>query len=101
MELTSHGVIAADHPALAGHFPGNPVVPGVVVLEQVLQLAQQLPPDMPVRGVDGVKFLQPLLPQQPFVIQLQSTDRPRRWRFDCTRQGQRIATGFLLLETAP
>jgi 3-hydroxymyristoyl/3-hydroxydecanoyl-(acyl carrier protein) dehydratase len=29
----------ADHPALPGHFPGHPIVPGVLLLDAVMQAA--------------------------------------------------------------
>jgi 3-hydroxyacyl-[acyl-carrier-protein] dehydratase len=34
-------VIRPDHPALPGHFPGNPLVPGVVLLDEALALIRQ------------------------------------------------------------
>jgi 3-hydroxymyristoyl/3-hydroxydecanoyl-(acyl carrier protein) dehydratase len=36
IEHTLHLPIAADHPAYAGHFPGRPILPGVVLLDAVL-----------------------------------------------------------------
>jgi hypothetical protein len=58
--------IPADHPAFAGHFPGQPVLPGVALLTLVWQaLAAQpalraLVGDAP--GIDHVKFLAPVRP---------------------------------------
>ena len=55
--------IAADHPAIAGHFPGNPLVPGVVLLDEAIALIER------ARGVTfgtlrlaSAKFLLPVKP---------------------------------------
>jgi 3-hydroxyacyl-[acyl-carrier-protein] dehydratase len=54
--------IAAGHPALPGHFPGTPVVPGVVLLDHVVA-AVESGWKMRVVGFAQVKFLRPLLPE--------------------------------------
>jgi 3-hydroxymyristoyl/3-hydroxydecanoyl-(acyl carrier protein) dehydratase len=82
-------LIAAGHPSLAGHFPGNPVVPGVVILDEVLRaLAAWWPEYQPV-GLPVVKFLEPLQPEQAFTIRFAAAG-PRRLRFECRRDDGRI-----------
>lgn len=57
--------VAHDHPALPGHFPGQPVVPGVVLLDRVIEAAEaSLGRSVRVVGMPQVKFLSPLLPGQ-------------------------------------
>lgn len=89
--------IAADHPSLAGHFPGRPVVPGVVLLDCVRVAVADLQPGWRLAGLPNVKFLSPLLPEQDFYIRLQG-EAPRL-RFSIERESQVLAQGQLELGT--
>jgi 3-hydroxymyristoyl/3-hydroxydecanoyl-(acyl carrier protein) dehydratase len=66
--------IPADHPALPGHFPGHPIVPGVVLLELVQRQARVLAGfrDGPTTW-RRVKFLQPVSPEQPIHLHIEGT----------------------------
>lgn len=65
--------ISPTHPSLPGHFPGNPVVPGVVLLEEVLLSLAGWRPDSRVDGFQNVKFLRPVRPDQRFRIELEQS----------------------------
>lgn len=84
--------IARDHPALPGHFPGNPLVPGVVLLERVAAACRQWR-GARMEGFDA-KFVQPLLPGQDATIALH--EEGTRLRFEVTRtDGEVLARGML------
>lgn len=60
--MTSAFTINPDHPALPGHFPGNPVVPGVVIVEHLIAALGALHPERTCTGVRRMKFLRLLRP---------------------------------------
>jgi 3-hydroxyacyl-[acyl-carrier-protein] dehydratase len=66
--MTSRFTIKADHPALPGHFPGNPVVPGVVVIDHLLAALAQRWPDRVCTGLRRMKFLRPLQPGETVTV---------------------------------
>lgn len=74
------------HPSLPGHFPGMPVVPGVVFLSFILDEVRRQLPMIRISGVRKLKFLQMLLPQQSFVVEFAPPDHSSL-RFKCWRAG--------------
>jgi len=83
--------ISAGHPSLPGHFPGHPVVPGVVLLDRVAAALQAWRGDA-VCGFPQVKFMTPLLPDQAAELVLETTATPRV-RFRILRGDTLIASG--------
>jgi 3-hydroxymyristoyl/3-hydroxydecanoyl-(acyl carrier protein) dehydratase len=73
MTLEVRRIISADHPSLPGHFPGAPLVPGVVILDEVFAALGEWRKDCQVTDVRAVKFLVPLKPNQPFTIHFSAT----------------------------
>jgi 3-hydroxymyristoyl/3-hydroxydecanoyl-(acyl carrier protein) dehydratase len=69
-DITSEIVVPANHPALAGHFPGQPVVPAVVLLDAVLAQIRTRA-DLVLRSIPAVKFLEPVLPDERVELRIQ------------------------------
>ncbi|MGS0648467.1 AMP-binding protein [Komagataeibacter melomenusus] len=78
--------IAVDHPALAGHFPGNPIVPGAVVLSEVFGLMGVEP-----ARLEQIKFLRPVRPGD--TVRVTHTAQPLA--FTCMVGTQVVAKGRL------
>ena len=64
--------VQADHPALAGHFPGRPIVPGIVLLDRAIVFAEQLR-GRPGGGwqIGNAKFFSPAGPGELLTFTLQ------------------------------
>lgn len=63
-------LVPADHPALPGHFPGKPLVPGVVLLDAVLAHIYERRPGV-LWAIPAVKFLAPVRPGEKLELRVQ------------------------------
>ncbi|HEY7872078.1 MAG TPA: hydroxymyristoyl-ACP dehydratase [Rudaea sp.] len=86
--------ITASHPALPGHFPGDPIVPGVVLLERVVAAARRAF-GADVTGLPQVKFLRPLWPDEIAELRIERSGASAK--FSIHRGQELIATGMLEL----
>ena len=62
MPGSSEKCFASDHPTAAGHFPGNPIIPGALVLDSVLDAITGGGPPPRSCELRVAKFLRPIRP---------------------------------------
>lgn len=90
--------IPATHPSLKGHFPNNPIVPGVVILDEVINIIKTLKPNFVVNAISMVKFIQPLLAEQLVSVEIKEKS-DISISFNCLHNEIKIVTGRLSLKS--
>jgi 3-hydroxyacyl-[acyl-carrier-protein] dehydratase len=86
--------VSVNEPFFQGHFPGHPVMPGVLIIESMAQTAAglviaTLGPEagMPIvyfMSIDGAKFRKPVTPGDQLRITVTKEKRRGQiWRFVC------------------
>jgi 3-hydroxyacyl-[acyl-carrier-protein] dehydratase len=95
MKMQCALVIAADHPAFAGHFPAFPVLPGAVLLDEMLYAIEV------ARGIDlhrwhiaSAKFLDAVLPGDSLTLE-HDAPAPGLIHFTIRADSRKVTSGTL------
>jgi len=90
---------AEDHPTAAGHFPGNPIIPGALLLDRVVDAIA----GNEARGctIRAVKFLHPVRPGD--AMRIVWDEKKDETHFQCLLidTQELVMTGTLRLGIAP
>ena len=89
--------IAAEHPALAGHFPGAPILPAVLLLDEIV-CALETGGSTVAGGhwhISTAKFVRPVRPGETLTFGHERLPNGSI-RFSVSHGGQRVAHGVLV-----
>lgn len=74
------------------------MVPGVVLIDRILDAVAEQQSGCRIAGIHKLKFLRPLLPEQDFHVHC-AEPKQGRLRFRCLSGDELLAEGSLLLES--
>lgn len=93
-ELCIAGRLCDEVYWLQGHFPGEPILPGIAQLHWVIELGRELfAIERRFRGVSALKFQHIMQPGDPFVLHLQYAPDKHRLKFEYSREGGYYSQG--------
>ncbi len=100
--------VTLNEPQFQGHFPGRPLMPGVLIVEAMAQVGGLIVTQMPdlsnglfvFAGLDGVRFRRPVVPGDQLLISCELLSLKRR-RFGkvkaaATVEGKLVCSGELM-----
>jgi len=89
-----------NHPCGAGHFPGNPIIPGALLLDEALScIAAHLGAHVVSWHVKSAKFPMPTRPGD-VVSARYSVSSSEEIRFECTVSNRTVLSGTARLNIA-
>ena len=92
MSYQERHCVPSSQPYLSGHFPDDPVVPAVIILEMVRETISRWKGEVDMTGVPSAKFKAPLRPDVAFTICLHEVG-DCVVAFECKTEDLMIAEG--------
>jgi 3-hydroxyacyl-[acyl-carrier-protein] dehydratase len=110
--------VTVNEPFFQGHFPGHPVMPGVLIVECMAQTAAALvisglgpdagTPIVYFMSIENAKFRKPVTPGDQLRIEVvKDRRRGNVWRFNCTARvegvnvAEALVTAMIMDEVKP
>jgi 3-hydroxymyristoyl/3-hydroxydecanoyl-(acyl carrier protein) dehydratase len=82
-KATGSAQFSHDLPVLRGHFPGNPLIPGVYTIALIAELARRTGVAYgSIKSIQKAKWSQPVYPGHLLHVSLSSTAQNGGWRID-------------------
>lgn len=82
-----------DHPTAAGHFPGNPIIPGALLLDEVARVIGG------VTAIRAAKFFRPVRPGESLRVDWEEVAGGVKFACHLAGDDGMVASGTM--ETAP
>ncbi|HWE71654.1 MAG TPA: hypothetical protein VG328_00730 [Stellaceae bacterium] len=87
-------IFAADHPTAPGHFPGNPILPGALLLDAIVRAISR-GAATPSISIQSAKFLRPVRPGDALRIEWDSKASDTRFSCLLAASGEIAVSGVL------
>jgi len=92
---------ATDLPAAQGHFPGNPIIPGALLLAETLHaIGASLGVRLTPGSVKAAKFFHPVRPGEKVEVEFGVT-APGALKFACAVAGRAVMNGQVQWQPTP
>ena len=98
-EIRAQVAVKDDSPWFSGHFPDNPILPGIAQLNMVGDIiARARQESLYIKHLNRVKFKKIVRPGTQLEIHAAATDTPGRYTFRITHESQDVCSGMMALD---
>jgi len=96
--ITAEIVVPTDSPWFSGHFPGNPILPGIAQLEMVATaIARNLGKNLYVTRLGRVKFKSLVHPDERLRIEARAGAEAGAFAFSIHASDREVCSGTMIL----
>jgi 3-hydroxyacyl-[acyl-carrier-protein] dehydratase len=96
-KITASVTTDGDSPWFSGHFPDNPILPGIAQLKMVVDLlAKEFAGKLSITGLSRVKFRKIVRPGEPLDIHVTSGNTKNQYIFRITSGNEDVCSGRML-----